>query len=34
MEEVEPLREFVGELTQRAGETAKFSWKGDDCDDW
>ena len=33
MEEVEPLREFVGELTQRVGETPKLSWKGDGCDD-
>jgi len=33
-EEVESLREFVGELVHRVGEAPKLFWRGDECDWW
>ena len=33
-QEVESLREFVGELTQRVGRTPKLNWRGNNCDSW
>ena len=33
-QQVESLREFVGEITQRVGRAPNLSWRGDDCDDW
>ena len=30
-DEVESLREFVGELTHRVGEAPKLFWRGDEC---
>ena len=31
---VEPLREFVGEVNHRVGETSMLIWGGLDCDNW
>ena len=31
VDEVESLREFVGELTHRVGEAPKLFWRGDEC---
>ena len=33
-DEVESLREFVGELVHRVGEAPKLFWRGDECDWW